>query len=70
MTQSTIIGFVALAIGSLLLFFAWRSSGAPVDQVSEALTGRYTGTTMMYLLGGLTGVAAGVAMLYRGLLRT
>ncbi len=70
MTQSNIIGFVALAIGSVLLFFAWRASNAPVDQVSEALTGRYTSNTMMYLLGGMTAVAAGGALLYRGFSRT
>ncbi|MDP2740766.1 MAG: DUF3185 family protein [Pseudorhodobacter sp.] len=65
MTQTRIIGFVALAVGAVLLYFAWRGSNAPVDQLSEALTGRYTGNTMWYLLGGLIGVVAGGALLYR-----
>lgn len=52
MTQSSIIGVVALAVGVALLFFAWRASSAPVEQVSEALTGRFSSNTMWYLIGG------------------
>ena len=66
MTQTTIVGLVALAIGCAALFFAWQSSNAPVDQVSEALTGRFTDATMLYLLGGVIGAVAGVALLFRG----
>jgi hypothetical protein len=66
MTQTTIIGFVALAAGFALLFFGWQASNAPVDQMSEALTGRFTGTTMWYITGGLIGVVAGAALLLRG----
>lgn len=66
MTQTNIIGFVALAVGAVLLFFAWQSSNAPADRVSEALTGRFTGATMWYLLAGLVGVVAGAALLFRG----
>jgi LPXTG-motif cell wall-anchored protein len=66
MTQTNIIGFVALAIGIVLLFFAWRASNAPVEQLSEALTGRYTQNTMWYLIGGIAGVVVGGALLYRG----
>ena len=66
MTQTNIVGLVALAIGAVLLFFAWRGSQAPVDQMSDALTGRFTGNTMWYLLGGIAGVVAGAGLLYRG----
>lgn len=66
MSQSKILGLVALAVGSLLLFFAWRASDTPVEQISEALTGRYTENTMVYLIGGLIGVVAGLALLLRG----
>lgn len=69
MTQTNIIGLVVLVAGAALLFFAWRASQAPVDQMSEALTGRYTGNTMWYLLGGIVGVVAGVGLLYRGFAR-
>jgi uncharacterized membrane protein HdeD (DUF308 family) len=66
MTQTNIPGIVALAIGTVLLIFAWRASQAPMDQVSNALTGRFTGNTMWYLLGGIVGVVAGAGLLYRG----
>ena len=69
MTQTNILGLVALVVGAVLLFFAWRASQAPMDQMSEALTGRYTGNTMWYLLGGIVAVVAGIGLLYRGFAR-
>ncbi|TCM76780.1 DUF3185 family protein [Rhodovulum steppense] len=69
MTQTNIIGLVVLAVGAVLLFFAWRASNTPVEQMSEALTGRFTGNTMWYLIGGVIGVVAGTALLVRGLVR-
>ncbi len=66
MTQTNIIGLVVLLLGAVLLFFAWRASQTPLDQMSEALTGRFTGNTMWYLLGGVVGVVAGAGLLYRG----
>ncbi|KPQ05620.1 MAG: Protein of unknown function (DUF3185) [Rhodobacteraceae bacterium HLUCCA12] len=70
MTQTNIIGLVALVLGAVLLFFAWRASQAPMDQMSEALTGRFTGNTMWYLLGGIVAIVAGAGLLYRGSVRT
>lgn len=69
MAQTHIIGFVALALGSILLFFAWKASNAPVEQISEALTGRFTGNTMWYLVGGVIGVVVGGALIFRGFAR-
>lgn len=66
MSLSSIVGVVAVAVGIALLFFAWRASNAPADQVSEALTGRFTGNTMSYLIGGVIAVVGGVALLVRG----
>lgn len=66
MTQSNILGLVVLVVGLLLLFFAWQATNAPVEQVSEALTGRYTDATLWYVLGGAACVVAGVALLLRG----
>ncbi len=70
MSQSNILGLVALALGSFLLFFAWRASDTPVDQLSEALTGRFTNNTMWYLVGGLIGTIGGLALLLRGRTRS
>ena len=69
MSQSNILGLVALALGAVLLFFAWRASNAPVEQMSEALTGRYTGNTTWFIVGGVVGVVAGAALLWRGMMR-
>lgn len=66
MTQSNILGVITLTIGILLLFFAWRASTAPVDQMTEALTGRFTGNTMWYLMGGIVATVGGLALLLRG----
>lgn len=64
MTQSKIIGLLALSVGSVLLFFAWRVSNAPFDQMSEGLTDRSRGDVMQFLLTGLLGVVTGSALLY------
>lgn len=69
MTQTTILGIVALALGAVLLYFGWSAANAPVEQVSEALTGRYTGNTMWFLIGGVVGVVVGGALLLRGFSR-
>jgi hypothetical protein len=69
MSQSNILGTLSLIVGGVLLFIAWRALNAPVEQMSEALTGRYAGSTMWYLLAGIAGVVLGVALLFRGGLR-
>ena len=69
MTQSNIIGLVALVVGAVLLFFAWRGTNAPVDQLTEAMTGRFTGNTMWFMIAGIVGVVAGAALLLQGLFR-
>ena len=63
MSPYRIIGFVALALGGVLLIFAWRASNAPIEQLSEALIGRYTNNTMWYLLAGIAGVVVGAVLL-------
>lgn len=69
MSQSNIIGIIALVLGAVLLFFAWRASTTPVEQISEALTGRFTDNTMWYLLSGVVSVVLGGVLLVRGALR-
>lgn len=69
MTLTNILGLVSVAVGIALFYFAWKASNAPVDQLSEALTGRFTGNTMRYLIGGLIGIVAGGSLLFRGFSR-
>lgn len=66
MTQSNILGLAVLALGAVLLVFAWRASNAPMEQMAEAMTGRFTGTTMWYLIGGIVAMVVGLGLLLRG----
>jgi drug/metabolite transporter (DMT)-like permease len=59
MTPSQIVGIIALVVGVILLGFGFNASDAPVDKVSETLTGRYTDRTMWYFILGAVGVIAG-----------
>ena len=56
------LGLIVGIVGIALLGFAYHFSQAPVDQISNALTGRYTDSTMWYLIGGIGMVAIGAAM--------
>jgi drug/metabolite transporter (DMT)-like permease len=64
--MSQILGAVLLAIGAVLLLFAYQASNAPLDQVVNAVTGRYSHQTMVYLVLGIGGVVAGGLMFARG----
>jgi drug/metabolite transporter (DMT)-like permease len=57
--NTTILGVAVLVIGAVLLGFGYHFSQAPVDQISNSLTGRFTDNTMWYF-------AVGVAMMVGG----
>lgn len=57
-----ILGAVLLVVGLILLFFAYQSSQSLGDQVSEAVTGRFTDATIWYLILGAASAAAGVGL--------
>jgi drug/metabolite transporter (DMT)-like permease len=59
MPMNRILGLVLLVVGAILLVFAYRASNAPVDQISNALTGRFTDQTMWFVILGGIGVVAG-----------
>ncbi|BBK30678.1 uncharacterized protein DUF3185 [Stella humosa] len=63
MRSSGILGIVLLCVGAILLVFAWRAANAPVDQVVNSLTGRFTDGTMIYILGGIAAVVGGVFLM-------
>ena len=61
--RMTRIGGVALfAVGAVLLVFAYRSSNAPLEQISETMTGRYSDQTMWYLVVGVAAVIGGALL--------
>ena len=47
------------SLGAILLGVAYPSSNAPIDQLSNTLTGRYTDQTMWYLILGLAAAVGG-----------
>ena len=59
MKSGQIIGIVVFAIGLVLLYFAYNASNAPVDQIANAVTGRFTNQTMWYLIGGIAAAIGG-----------
>jgi drug/metabolite transporter (DMT)-like permease len=66
MRMTQILGAVALVIGLVLLGFAYHASNAPIEQVSDALTGRYTNQTMWYLILGIGAAVGGVLLVAFG----
>jgi hypothetical protein len=54
-----IAGAMVLVVGVVLLGFAWHASQAPLDQLSNALTGRFTNETMGYCIVGVAAVVGG-----------
>lgn len=65
MGKTKLIGIVLLAVGAVLLYFGFNAANAPVEEIGEALTGRYSNETMMYLVGGGIAAVAGLVMLIR-----
>jgi choline-glycine betaine transporter len=66
MRMTQILGAVALAIGLVLLGFAYHASNAPMEQVSEAITGQYTNQTMWYLILGIAAAVGGILLVAFG----
>jgi drug/metabolite transporter (DMT)-like permease len=61
MGRNQILGAIILVVGVIILGFAFNASDAPVERVSETLTGRYTDQTMLYfLIGGIAAVGGGL----------
>ncbi|MGR4069493.1 DUF3185 family protein [Halomonas sp. LR3S48] len=66
MTNNRILAIVLLVVGMILLFFAYQSSQSLGDQVTEAITGRFTDSTLWFLVLGAASAAAGVGLLLFG----
>ena len=64
MNNSKLIGIVLLVLGAILLYFGVSATDAPAEEIGEALTGKYSDNTMMYLIGGGIAAAAGLFMLF------
>lgn len=63
MSAHQILGIVLLLAGLLLLFAGWQASESLGEQVHESMMGRFTDTTMWYLIGGAVASIGGVLLL-------
>jgi drug/metabolite transporter (DMT)-like permease len=61
-----IIGLCILVIGVILLVFGYNQTQSLSGEVGEALTGKYSDETMLYLILGAVGVIAGLAITFTG----
>lgn len=59
MKSNQLLGVVIFAVGIVLLYFAYNASNAPVDQITNAVTGRFTSQTMWYLFAGIAAAVGG-----------
>lgn len=67
MEMKQIIGVVILVIGVVLLGFAYHSTNAPMERISDAMTGRYSNQTMWYFAVGIAAaVGGGLLALFGG----
>ena len=66
MSISRIVGIILFVVGIVCLYFGFNSSNAPVDQLSKAVSGRFTQQTMWYIIGGIVMIIAGGALFIRG----
>ncbi|MDO8907253.1 MAG: DUF3185 family protein [Pseudohongiella sp.] len=66
MKDTKLVGIVLLVAGVIMLFFGWQSSESLGDQLTEALTGRFTDETMFFIIGGAIAAVAGLYLTLRG----
>ena len=59
MEKNRIIGFVVLAVGVVLLGFAYHATNAPMEKLSDAVSGSYSNQTMWYFAVGLAAAVGG-----------
>ena len=57
--KNQILGLVVFAVGVAVLFAAYNSSNAPLEELSNELTGRFTDETMWYFAVGIAAVVGG-----------
>jgi len=62
MKPMQMLGVVAFAVGVVLLGFGFHASNAPLDQLSNTLTGRFTDRTMWYFVVGAAAALGGALL--------
>ena len=65
MKNSRLLGIGLLALGAILLYFGFNATNSVAEDIGEAITGRYSDETMMYLIGGGVSAVAGLFLLLK-----
>lgn len=66
MHWTRILGIALIVAGAIMLFMGWNATESLTEQASEALAGRYTDDTRMYLIGGAVAAVVGFLLLFFG----
>lgn len=65
MNTPKLIGIGLLVLGVILLYFGFNATESPVEEIGEAITGKYSDDTMMYLIGGGVAAVAGLFLVLK-----
>jgi hypothetical protein len=59
------IGLAVAAVGVVLLIMGLNATEAPLERLSETVSGRYTDQTIAYIIGGIAAVVGGIVLAVR-----
>ena len=65
MKAAKLVGLALVVVGVALLAFGYNASQSVGEQLTEGFTGRFTETTMAYLIGGGVAIVVGLVMLLK-----
>lgn len=65
MSTNKLLGIVLLIAGAVLIYFGMNAANSPMEEVSEAVTGRYTDQTMWYIIGGAVAAVLGLVLVVK-----
>ena len=65
MSTNKMLGIVLLIAGAVLIYFGMNAANSPMEEVSEAVTGRYTDQTMWYIIGGAVAAVLGLVLVVK-----
>ena len=65
MSTNKILGIAMLVLGGVLIYFGINATDAPMEKLTESVTGKYSDETMYYLIGGGISAVVGLVMLLK-----
>ena len=61
-TPAQLLGLVVFSLGAVLLGLDYHASNAPLDQLADSLTGRFTDRTTWYFAPGAAAALGGALL--------